>query len=95
MLEQAAEQKAADFLHRMLRGESDGCNEMVLLAATLYLAQEVLSHGQKKNTIAISASFSQTLTALSNCLVSGSIPSQCGPECCCRQWPAEKAVRGR
>lgn len=48
MLEQAAEQKAADFLHRMLRGESDGCNEMVLLAATLYLAQEVLSHGDKK-----------------------------------------------
>lgn len=49
MLEQAAEQKAADFLHRMLRGESDGCNEMVLLAATLYLAQEVLSHGDKKH----------------------------------------------
>lgn len=49
MLEQAAEQKAADFLHGMLRGESDGCNEMVLLAATLYLAQEVLSHGDKKN----------------------------------------------
>lgn len=48
MLEQAAEQKAADFLHGMLRGESDGCNEMVLLAATLYLAQEVLSHGDKK-----------------------------------------------
>lgn len=48
MLEQAAEQKAADLLHRMLRGESDGCNEMVLLAATLDLAQEVLSHDHKK-----------------------------------------------
>lgn len=22
------------------------------------------------------------------------VPSQCGPECCCQQWPAGKAVRG-
>lgn len=42
MFEQAAEQQAADFLHRVLRGEGDGCNKMVLLTATLYLAQEVL-----------------------------------------------------
>lgn len=50
MLEQAAEQKAADFLHRMLRREGDGCNEMVLLTATLYLAQEVLSRDKNKKT---------------------------------------------
>ena len=42
MFEQAAEQQTADFLHRVLRGEGDGCNKMVLLTATLYLAQEVL-----------------------------------------------------
>lgn len=97
MLEQAAEQKAADFLHRMLRGESDGCNEMVLLAATLYLAQEVLSHGDKKKqkAKAMIACSSPTVAAQSGCLVSGSVPSQCGPECCCRRWPAGKAARGR
>lgn len=49
MLEQAAQQEAADFLHRMLRREGDGCNEMVLLTATLYLAQEVLSKKKKQN----------------------------------------------
>jgi len=38
MLEQAAEQQAANFLHRVFRGESEGCNKMVLLTATLDLA---------------------------------------------------------
>lgn len=38
MFEQAAEQQAAHFLHRVFQGEGDGCNKMVLLTATLYLA---------------------------------------------------------
>lgn len=42
MFEQAAEQQAANFLHGVFRREGDGCNKMVLLTATLYLAEEVL-----------------------------------------------------
>ena len=50
MFEQAAEQQAADFLHRVFRGEGDGRNKMVLLTATLYLAQEVLKCQTKKKS---------------------------------------------
>lgn len=42
MLKQAAEQQAANFLHRMFWGEGDGRNKMVLLTASLYLAEKVL-----------------------------------------------------
>lgn len=38
MLEEAAEQQAANFLQRVLRGEGDRRNKVVLLTATLYLA---------------------------------------------------------
>lgn len=38
MFEQAAEQQAANFFNRMLRWKGNGCNEMILLTASLYLA---------------------------------------------------------
>lgn len=44
MFEQAAEEQAAHFLHGVFQGKRDGCDEMVLLTATLDLAQEVLWH---------------------------------------------------
>lgn len=59
MFEQAAEQQAADFLHRVFRGEGDGRNKMVLLTATLYLAQEVLKCHKRKRKV---KSFSFTPT---------------------------------
>ena len=42
MLEQAAEQQPAHLLHRVLQGEGDGGDQVVLLTAPLDLAQEVL-----------------------------------------------------
>ena len=42
MLEQAAEQQPAHLLHGVLEGEGDGGDQVVLLAAPLDLAQEVL-----------------------------------------------------
>lgn len=50
MFEQAAEQQATDFLHRVFRGEGDGRDEVVLLTATLDLAQEVLRRERNART---------------------------------------------
>lgn len=52
MFEEAAEQQAADLLHRVLRGEGDGSDQVVLFAATLDLAEEVLQQQtQQGNTL--------------------------------------------
>lgn len=42
MLQEAAEQQAANLLYRVLRREGDGRGEVALAAAALDLTQEVL-----------------------------------------------------
>lgn len=46
MFQEAAEQQAAHLLHGVLRREGDGCGQVALPAAPLYLAQEVLRRRQ-------------------------------------------------
>lgn len=96
MLEEAAEQQATNFFHRVLWEEGDGRNKMVLLTAALYLAQEVLKYSKQKAKHDIIThqppSHCETTSSGISALL---VPSQYGPECCCQQWPARKAVRDR
>lgn len=47
MLEKTAEQQPAHFLHRMLEGEDDGCDEVVLFATALNLTEKILQNKKR------------------------------------------------